>query len=64
MTSSFLSLRAEKRNCQSEERYEDCSTGEYLKRIKEICSCIPENLIGKDDDGKVFSFFKLNKRRA
>ena len=54
VTSSFLSMSAEKRNCQNEERYEDCATEEYLKRVKEICSCIPENLMGQDDDGKVF----------
>ena len=54
VTSSFLSMSEEKRNCQNEERYEDCATREYLKRVKEICSCIPENLMGQDDDGKVF----------
>ena len=54
VTDSFLSMSAERRNCQNEERYEDCATGEYLERVKRICSCIPENLLGEADDIKVF----------
>ena len=54
VTDSFLSMSAERRNCQNEERYEDCATEEYLKRVKTVCSCIPENLLEEADDKKVF----------
>ena len=54
VTDSFLSMSAERRNCQNEERYEDCATADYLKRVKKICSCIPENLLEDADDKKVF----------
>lgn len=54
VTDSFLSMSAERKNCQNEERYEDCASEEYLKRVKKICSCIPENLLGEADDKKVF----------
>ena len=46
-------MNLEKRNCQNDELYEDCATNEYLERVKRICSCIPENLIGEADDIKV-----------
>ena len=54
VTDSFLSMSAERRNCQNEERYEDCATEDYLKRVKKICSCIPESLLEETDDKKVF----------
>ena len=44
-------MSAEKRNCQNEEGYEDCATREYLRRVKERCFCVPENLIEQEDDG-------------
>ena len=60
VTDSFLSMSAERRNCQTEESYEDCATADYLKRVKKVCSCIPENLLDEADDRKVNILSRLD----
>ena len=53
VTDSFLSMKAETRNCQVDELYEDCETEEYLERVRTVCSCIPVNLMTEERNEKV-----------
>ena len=56
VTDSFLSMKAETRNCQVDELYEDCETEEFLKKTRKFCSCIPANLIDETNKEVMLTF--------
>ena len=40
VTDSFLTLDKETRKCQ-EERYDDCTTKDYIETLLSQCECLP-----------------------
>ena len=44
VTDSYLGMDQEIRGCQDSEPYYNCTTREYINRIKEKCGCLPLNM--------------------
>ena len=44
VTDSYLGMDQEIRGCQDSEPYYNCTTREYISRIKEKCGCLPINM--------------------
>ena len=44
VTSEYLGLIEDARKCQNVERFEECTTREYFKAVKEECKCVPYGL--------------------
>ena len=44
VTDDFLGLKLPTRKCQNDEKYEDCTTRKYLKKIQKHCNCVPYQL--------------------
>ena len=45
VTNDFLGLKFTSRNCQSYEKYEECTTRKYLEKFQKHCSCVPYQLL-------------------
>ena len=44
VTKEFIGLDQNKRKCQIHETFGDCTSQIYLKKVKELCQCIPYEL--------------------
>ena len=44
VTDEFLGLGMKKTNCQNKEKYEDCTTRQFLEKVVQECKCIPYSL--------------------
>ena len=41
VTESFLGMDQSVRGCQNEEHYDECTTRQYIEKMKEKCGCLP-----------------------
>ena len=48
VTDSFLTLDKETRKCQ-EERYDDCTTRDYIETLLSQCECLPFAISSNDE---------------
>ena len=48
VTQSFLGMDQSVRGCQNEEHYDECTTRQYIKTIRENCGCLPLSIALSD----------------
>ena len=48
VTESFLGMDQSVRGCQNEEHYDECTTRQYIKNMREKCGCLPLSIALSD----------------